>query len=107
MVGEPLRYDERPPDHTPIHTADLPATPVRDRNIVATAWIGRIQATDQTMAAVARRTGHRCRRSLLGVRYRRLHPTVRFPLVSGRLRRRGRPEWNSSRTLPPVERRPP
>ena len=39
MVGEPLRYDERPPDHTPIHTSELPATPVRDRNIVATAWI--------------------------------------------------------------------
>ncbi|MGA1509789.1 MAG: hypothetical protein ACO37X_08855, partial [Ilumatobacteraceae bacterium] len=39
MAGEPLRYDQRPPDHTPIHTADLPPTPVRDRNIVATAWI--------------------------------------------------------------------
>jgi hypothetical protein len=34
-----VRYDERPADHTPIHTADLPPTPVRDRNIVATAWI--------------------------------------------------------------------
>jgi hypothetical protein len=34
-----LRYDERPPDHTPVHTDDLPPTPVRDRNIVATAWI--------------------------------------------------------------------
>jgi hypothetical protein len=39
VAGEPLRYDERPADHTPIHTAELPATPVRDRNIVATAWI--------------------------------------------------------------------
>ena len=40
MAGDrALHYDERPPDHTPIHTADLPATPVRDRNIVATAWI--------------------------------------------------------------------
>ncbi|MGA0367349.1 MAG: hypothetical protein ACO3N1_09310 [Ilumatobacteraceae bacterium] len=39
MAGEPLRYDQRPPDHTPVHTADLPPTPVRDRNIVATAWI--------------------------------------------------------------------
>ena len=39
MAGEPLRYDQRPPDHTPIHTADLPPTPVRDRNIVATAWV--------------------------------------------------------------------
>ncbi len=34
-----MRYDERPADHTPIHTADLPPTPVRDRNIVATAWV--------------------------------------------------------------------
>ena len=39
MAGEPLRYDQRPPDHTPIHTSELHATPVRDRNIVATAWI--------------------------------------------------------------------
>jgi hypothetical protein len=34
-----LRYDERPADRTPVHTADLPATPTRDRNIVASAWI--------------------------------------------------------------------
>jgi hypothetical protein len=34
-----LPYDQRPADHTPIHTADLPLTPVRDRNIVATAWV--------------------------------------------------------------------
>ncbi|MCU1393759.1 MAG: hypothetical protein JWM34_2187 [Ilumatobacteraceae bacterium] len=34
-----LRYDERPPDDTPVHTADLPPTPTRDRNILATAWI--------------------------------------------------------------------
>ena len=38
MVGEPLRYDERPADNTPIDTADLPDTPTRDRNILATAW---------------------------------------------------------------------
>jgi hypothetical protein len=38
-VGEPLRYDQRPPDHTPRHTVDLPDTPVRDRNIPAPAWI--------------------------------------------------------------------
>lgn len=30
--------DERPFDHTPIDTDDLPATPTRDRNISATAW---------------------------------------------------------------------
>lgn len=34
-----LRYDERPDDNTPLHTVDLPATPTRDRNIVASAWI--------------------------------------------------------------------
>ena len=34
-----MRYDERPLDHTPLHTDDLPPTPVRDRNIPATAWI--------------------------------------------------------------------
>ena len=34
-----MRYDERPLDHTPIHTVDLPPTPVRDRNIPATAWV--------------------------------------------------------------------
>jgi hypothetical protein len=45
VAGEPidprtaLRYDQRPADATPIHTDDLPDTPVRDRNIVATAWI--------------------------------------------------------------------
>jgi hypothetical protein len=37
--GRPLPADERPLDHTPVHTADLPRTPVRDRNIPATAWI--------------------------------------------------------------------
>ena len=39
MAGEPLRYDARPPDHTPVHTTELPDTPTRDRNIVATAWV--------------------------------------------------------------------
>jgi hypothetical protein len=34
-----MRYDERPVDDTPIHTDDLPATPIRDRNIPATAWV--------------------------------------------------------------------
>jgi hypothetical protein len=34
-----LRYDQRPEDDTPRHTADLPPTPVRDRNIPASAWI--------------------------------------------------------------------
>ena len=34
-----MRYDERPTDDTPVRTADLPPTPVRDRNIPATAWV--------------------------------------------------------------------
>jgi hypothetical protein len=38
-MGEALRYDERPYDETPVRTEDLPATPVRDRNIPASAWI--------------------------------------------------------------------
>ncbi|MGZ4715770.1 MAG: hypothetical protein ACXWCB_03610 [Acidimicrobiales bacterium] len=31
--------DQRPVDPTPVHTADLPPTPTRDRNIPAEAWI--------------------------------------------------------------------
>ncbi len=31
--------EDRPIDATPIHTAALPATPQRDRNIPATAWV--------------------------------------------------------------------
>ena len=39
-AGKPhLRYDERPEDDTPVHTDDLPATPQRDRNIPARAWV--------------------------------------------------------------------
>ncbi len=34
-----LPADLRPFDHTPVHTADLPATPTRDRNIAGSAWI--------------------------------------------------------------------
>ena len=39
IAGRALRYDERPADRTPVHTAELPATPTRDRNIVASAWV--------------------------------------------------------------------
>ena len=42
-----MRYDERPVDDTPLHTEELPATPVRDRNIPATAWI---EAPDDLLA---------------------------------------------------------
>jgi nitroreductase len=34
-----LRYDMRPLDHAEVHTADLPATPLRDRSIPASAWV--------------------------------------------------------------------
>jgi len=34
-----LPADQRPIDPTPVHTANLPDTPQRDRNIPATAWI--------------------------------------------------------------------
>ena len=34
-----LPYYDRPDDHTPVHTSELPPTPIRDRNIVATAWV--------------------------------------------------------------------
>jgi hypothetical protein len=39
VAGEPLPYDQRPVDDTPVHTDELPPTPVRDRNIPATAWV--------------------------------------------------------------------
>lgn len=37
-MGDPLPSPQRPLDHTPVHTADLPDTPLRDRAIPATAW---------------------------------------------------------------------
>jgi hypothetical protein len=49
-VSRPLRYDERPDDPTPLHTADLPDTPVRDRTIKATAWV---EAPDELRTLVA------------------------------------------------------
>lgn len=39
MAKPALPADERPIDPTPVHTADLPDTPVRDRNIPAEAWV--------------------------------------------------------------------
>lgn len=39
MSAASLPADERPVDPTPVHTANLPLTPVRDRNIPATAWV--------------------------------------------------------------------
>jgi hypothetical protein len=34
-----LPFDERPVDDSPVHTADLPDTPQRDRRIPARAWV--------------------------------------------------------------------
>ena len=34
-----MKSTERPFDHTPVHTAELPATPQRERTIHADAWI--------------------------------------------------------------------
>ena len=42
-----MRYDERPTDHTPVHTDELPDTPMRDRNIPATAWL---EAPDELLS---------------------------------------------------------
>ena len=39
MPGAALPADERPIDPTPVHTVDLPPTPIRDRNIPAHAWV--------------------------------------------------------------------
>ena len=38
-MADALPYDQRPLDPTPVHTVDLPPTPVRDRNIPASAWV--------------------------------------------------------------------
>jgi len=43
-VTAPLPADQRPFDATPVRTADLPPTPVRDRNIPAAAWVEAPQA---------------------------------------------------------------
>ena len=34
-----LPFEQRPVDDTPVHTADLPDTPQRDRRIPAGAWV--------------------------------------------------------------------
>jgi len=39
MTGPAIPADDRPIDPTPVHTTDLPPTPLRDRNIPAAAWI--------------------------------------------------------------------
>jgi hypothetical protein len=39
VVDRALPADERPVDATPVHTADLPPTPIRDRNVPASAWV--------------------------------------------------------------------
>jgi len=39
VTGPALPADDRPVDPSPVHTAELPATPIRDRNIPAQAWV--------------------------------------------------------------------
>lgn len=39
MSDAALPAHERPVDDTPVHTAQLPATPTRDRNIPVIAWV--------------------------------------------------------------------
>lgn len=39
MSGPALPAHERPVDDTPVHTEQLPPTPLRDRNIPVTAWV--------------------------------------------------------------------
>jgi len=39
MTEPALPADQRPVDHSPVRTAELPDTPTRDRNIPATAWV--------------------------------------------------------------------
>ena len=45
----PLPADQRPVDPTPVHTTDLPPTPARDRNILASAWV---EAPAELLASV-------------------------------------------------------
>jgi len=49
-----MRYDERPTDPTPRATGELPPTPLRDRNVPATAWI---EAPDELLQLGADLTG--------------------------------------------------
>ncbi len=62
--GPALPADERPVDDSPVRTADLPATPVRDRNIPASAWVEAPEALrrlgediDQPLVTYKRRIG--------------------------------------------------
>ena len=55
MSGAPLPAEARPSDTTPVHTDELPATPTRDRNIPATAWI---EAPDALVRLGADLPGH-------------------------------------------------
>ena len=63
-ASRPLPADERPVDDTPVHTDDLPPTPIRDRNIPATAWVEAPDALvrlgddiDQPLVTYKRRIG--------------------------------------------------
>jgi hypothetical protein len=46
--------DDRPFDRTPVHTADLPETPTRDRNIAGSAWL----EAPEALLTLGRDLGH-------------------------------------------------
>ena len=121
-----MRYDERPVDDTPVHTADLPPTPVRDRNIPATAWVEapadllalgadlpghagrRVQAAHRAVAAVAGRTGVRRRRPLLGRASPTTPPSPTRCACTPTARAEGAgPSGDRPHPLPGLEGRPP
>ena len=124
MSSDALPYDQRPTDHTPVHTADLPPTPIRDRNIPATAWVEapeslRNLGDDLPEAPVAeykRRIGpwilwragpaSKGARPLLGRPRRRSRPGLHPAPVPRRVGRRRRPRRRAPRPLPVVEGRP-
>ena len=54
VVTGALPHDDRPVDPTPVSTADLPATPMRDRRIPATAWT---EAPDELLALAGQAAG--------------------------------------------------
>ena len=120
MTGA-LPYDRRPEDATPVSTADLPPTPLRDRNIPATAWreappeLLRLgdDLPGRPVATYKRRigpwilwragSGDARRRPLLGRTRRRPDRPAHVPALPRRLGRRPRTERRAPRPLPGVE----
>ena len=120
-----MRYDERPIDTTPIHTAELPPTPIRDRNIPATAWVEAPDSLltlgddlpERPVAEYKRRIGPWLlwRAGLAkgaDARYwaahvDRLDEPFMLRLFPDGTRRRCRSEWGTPHPIPRLEGRPP